>query len=74
VSDLQFFASVAIGWIFHICWVAMRRMVTEIEQKGKLYIDHPYLMNDYCSECNALTDPDIPAGELCRDCGYVPYN
>lgn len=31
MTDLQFFASVAIGWIFHICWVAMRRMVAEIE-------------------------------------------
>ncbi len=31
MTDLQFFASVAIGWIFHAVWLGMRRMVREIE-------------------------------------------
>jgi hypothetical protein len=31
MTDLQFLASVAIGWIFHAVWLGMRRMVTEIE-------------------------------------------
>jgi len=31
VSDFQFFASVAIGWIFHIAFVAVKRMGREIQ-------------------------------------------
>jgi hypothetical protein len=44
MSDFQFFASVAIGWIFHAVWVAMRRMVTEIEAEPvwKDPTDTPY--------------------------------
>lgn len=44
MTTYQFIASAVFGWLFRICWVSMRRMVTEIEAEPvwKDPTDTPY--------------------------------